>query len=579
MFTKESLERLRNSIDLIEVISAHTHLKRSGSVYKGLCPFHHEKTPSFTLQKGDTHYHCYGCGAHGDAIQFLMTHLNFSFVEAIESLAERFHIPLEQQDGKQESGISKKNLKEALATASQFFHAYLLHTEEGKSPLNYLYKRGLNIDFLKRFEVGLAPADGNFFLKVMKEEKFDEQILLDAGLLAQGSQRPFFRERITFPIQDSLGNIIGFSARKYRDETFGGKYINSPETPLFKKSRHLFGLNFCRRRVAKQREALIVEGQIDCLRLIESGLNLTVASLGTAFGEGHVEELKKLGVRAVYLLFDSDQAGKSAAAKAGDYLQKFGIEVRVVHLPHGYDPDTFLNKFGIRRLVEEIQRAEPYLNFQVSRLAVEYNLDSPAGKSELIKTLKHQIQKWEDPVMVHESLRKIASLVQVPEEMVGIQQTYLPNIFVKSKGGVGFQSVDFQKVLELDLLRWLILERASFLPTAKAYLSEDHFLTKDCKKLYKNILNNETCDLLTIAAGLDDQHLIDEILQKKVNRDRAKTHFLETVQKLLDREWMQKRESIKMEIHSGTHSEEKIIALAKDFDDLKSTRSLAQFVD
>ena len=576
MFTKESLERLKDKIDLIEVVSAHVDMKRAGASYKGLCPFHQEKSPSFIVQKGDSHYHCFGCGAHGDAIQFLMTYLNLSFVEAVESLAERFHVPLEHDDTKADQGVNKSALKDACTIASQFFHAYLLHSEEGQSALHYLYKRGLNPDFIRRFEIGLAPADGAVFRQVMRGEKVLDEDLLNSGLLSESSGRPFFRDRITFPIRNAMGSVIGFSARKFKEETFGGKYINTTETPIFKKSRLLFGLNYCRRRIAKERRALVVEGQIDCLKLIEAGLNLTVAALGTACGSSHVEELKKLGVREVYLLFDGDDAGRVAASKVGDLFQTVGIEVRVVNLPNGSDPDTYLTQFGTQRLIDEFEGAEPYLTFQVLQLGRELNLDSPAGKAELVKVLKKQIEEWEEPVMVHESLRKIASLVHVPEEMIGLQQQYTPNLFVKHHGGLN--TVDPNRVLELDLLRWMIYNCDAFLPTARVYLTKEHFLCPECQKLYLKLLEEKNGDLLTLAADVEDQNLIDEILQKKVNRERADSLFLETVQKLLDREWMQTREVIKMEIHSGKHSDEEVLEFAKKFDALKSQRPKAALV-
>ena len=578
MFTKESLEKLKERIDVLEVVSDHVEIKRMGVAHKGLCPFHQEKSPSFMIQKGDTHYHCYGCGAHGDAIQFLMEYLNLSFVDAVESLAERFHVPLErQQQG--EKGTDKSALKEACALASQYFHATLIYTEEGRPALEYLFKRGLTLDFINRFEVGFAPNDGTILRKMMRAEKVPEEVLIEAGLLVEGGARPFFRDRITFPIRNPTGAVIGFSARHYKEGAFGGKYINSPETPLFKKSRILFGLNYCRRRIAKERRALIVEGQIDCFKLIEAGLNLTVAALGTAFGDSHCEELKKLGLRVAYLLFDGDEAGSAATSKVGDLLQKRGIEVFVVNLPKGSDPDTYLTQFGTLRLIEEIEGAESYLSFQVGYLGRELNLDSPAGKAELVKTLKKQVDEWEDPVLVHESLRKIASLVRVPEEMVGVKQGAFAPTYVKSRGTLTLNHVDPHRSLELDLIRWLVLMGETFLPTVKAYLAEKHFVSSGCRQLFQKIMAEGKSDLFTLAADIEDPTLIDEMLQKKVNRERAEGHFLETVQKLLDREWMQTREAVKLEIHSGGHNEEKVLELAKQFDALKTGRLVATLIN
>ncbi|MFZ0564800.1 MAG: DNA primase [Chlamydiales bacterium] len=577
MYSKESLQRLRERIDLREVISTHIQLKRSGSSYKAICPFHEEKTPSFILQKGDTHYHCFGCGAHGDAIQFLMTFLNLSFMEAIESLSERFNVKLEETEANSEERVNKTALKEALERALKFFQCSLLYTEEGEAARQYLYRRGLTIDFIKRFEVGLAPATSSFFHKAMREAKISNSILLESGLLREGG-RPFFSDRITFPIRNALGSVIGFSARKYKESTFGGKYINSPETVLFKKSRLLFGLNFSRRRIAKERRCLIVEGQIDCLKLIEAGLNLTVAALGTAFTEDHIRQLDALSIRQVYLLFDADEAGRSAASKVGHLFQKVGIEVKVVHLPQGSDPDAFLTKYGAEKLIEKLEKAQDYLPFQVEHLARELNPRSPAGKTELVKTLSRQIREWEEPVMVHESLKKVAALVQIPEEMVDIKENYAFDLYAK-KSPLLAPKMDPNRVLELDLLRWLILmgdNRPDFIATACHYLTEEHFWVPVCRQLFQAYLsakqNNAPSDLLSLVIDLDDQSVMDEILLKKVNKERAEKHFIETAQRLLDRQWMHTREEIKKEIMSGHHSEEKVLELAKQFDALKIER-------
>lgn len=578
MFTKESLEKLRQKIDLFEVISAHIDLKRAGATYKALCPFHQEKSPSFIVQKGDNHYHCFGCGAHGDAIHFLMSYLNLSFSESVESLAERFHISLEEEE-KSERGPDKSRLKEILQVASHFFHSYLMHSVEGRAALAYLFKRGITIDFIKKFEIGFSPENPELFLKVMKDFKFPVDEQFEAGLLNQ-KKRPFFRDRITFPIHNAFGNVVGFSARKIKESTFGGKYINSTETPLFKKSKMLFGLNFSRRRIVRERRALLVEGQIDCLKMIESGLNLTVAALGTAFGEGHVDELQKLGVRTVYFIFDGDEAGLAAASKAGDLFQKRGMEAKVVTLPQGSDPDDFLSRFGVEKLVEELERASEYLSFQVSFLSKSSDIKTPAGKAELVRLMKEQIQKWDEPVLVHESLKKLAKLVQLPEQMVG--GSGAPFFHIQKRASLSLTSVDPNKVLEQDLLRWLVLlggDNEEFIATAASNLSESHFWTEPCRKLFHFYMNQEEKDLLSIAAHIEDPSLIDEILKKKVNRERAREQFLETVQKLLDRQWMQKSEEIKTAIHSGSRTEEEIFTLARQFDDLKKQRPKASWIN
>lgn len=573
-FVKESLETLRQRIDLVDVLSSHVDMKRAGSAYKACCPFHEEKTPSFIIQKGDTHYHCYGCGAHGDAIQFLMNYLKLSFTEAVESLAEKFNVPIMKTAQEEEKGVGKALLREALDVAAEFFHCCLLHAEEGKCALEYLNKRGLNLDFIRRFELGLAPQTASVFRKVVRAKNIAEQTLFEAGLIGE-RKTLFFRDRITFPIRNPAGSVVGFSARKYREETFGGKYINTPETPLFKKSRLLYGLNYCRRRIVKEKRAILVEGQIDCLRMIEAGLNLTVATLGTALGENHVIELENLGVQKVCLLFDADDAGVAAVSKAGNLFQKRGIEVVVVTLPKGSDPDTFLANNGSEKLIALIKEGTDYLTFQVHYLSKELNPDTPAGKNALVSSLTKQIKGWEEPVMIHESLRKLASLTQLPEEIVGAGGVVSYASSSSSKETVQF---DPNRVLELDLLRWLVLsgeENGQFIHIAKAHLKAHNFWVPTCRKIYESYLQENHQDLLSLLIDVNEdeaQSIIDEIMRKKINKERGIQQFSATVQKLLDRQWMLACEEIKRKIHSGNHTDDEVLTLAKEFDTLKKKR-------
>ncbi len=583
LFSKESLETLKQRIDIVDVLSAHLDLKRTGAAYKALCPFHDEKTPSFTVQKGDSHYHCFGCGAHGDAIQFLMSHLKMNFSDAVESLAQRFHVHLEQVEGPEEKkGPNKAQLKEALEAACRFYHFCLLHTPEGHDALRYLYHRGLDLDFIKHFQIGLAPKTHGLFRKTMHSKGISDENMFDAGLLVQGKEggwRDFFYDRITFPVHHSTGHVIGFSARKYREETFGGKYVNTPETPLFKKSRVLFGLNYCRRRIAKERKAIIVEGQIDALRLIQTGFDITVAGQGTAFGEGHVKELIALGINQVYLALDQDKAGQEAANKIGNFFQKEGVEVRVVQMPQGSDPDAFLKDKGPEEFKKLLEGSIDYLQFLVGHHSMTININSPAGKNELVQNLSAQIRSWSQPLMIHESLRRLAHLTSVPEDVVGVGQMHVPNIHIRKSASIAFQAINPDRILESDFLRWLLLagsNQAKFLALAQVNLNPEQLRDSPSKQIYQSILTGskegKPCDLLSLAIQMNDaeaQQMLSDLVQKKINKDRAEEHFIDTVQKILDRNWMQKSEEIKMKIQSGQHSDDEVLELAKQFDEIK----------
>ena len=583
IFNKESLESLRQRVDLVEVLASYVDLKRSGATYKGLCPFHEEKSPSFIIQRGDSHYHCFGCGAHGDAIQFLMTHQKMSFAEAVESLAQRFHVHLEVVDERGEKkGPNKALLKEALDYACQFFHFSLLHSVEGHEALEYLYQRGIDLEFIRHFQLGLAPKTPGMLRKLMQAKNIRDDILVEAGLLSstkEGQWRDFFSDRLMFPIHHHTGEVIGFSGRKYKEETFGGKYINTPETALFKKSRVLFGIYYSRKRMAKERKAIIVEGQIDALRLIQAGFNITVAGQGTAFGEEHVKELILLGVNQVFLALDSDKAGLEATAKIGHLFQKEGIEVQVISLPTNQDPDSFLRQQGPQAFLKLMESSSDYLTFLVQHLSHDLNLESPAAKNELIQKAVKLIREWDHPVMVHETLRKLAHMMKVPEDFIGVGREQMPNIYIRRSASIGTQTIDPDRILETDLLRWLLLlgqEQTRLIDVARMNLKKEDFRVAICQKIFEtyceNAAHQRPCDLLSLAIDLDDaegQLVLSDLVQKKVNKERVEQQFAETIKKILDRNWMEKREGIKIRIQSGQCSDDEALELAKQFDDLK----------
>ncbi|MGH2639860.1 MAG: DNA primase, partial [Rhabdochlamydiaceae bacterium] len=350
---------------------------------------------------------------------------------------------LERIQQTESTGPSKMLLREAVEIASQFYHFLLLYSEEAASALKYLYERGIDQQFIQQFQVGYAPRDRKALQKLLHGKGFSDLVLEKAGLVSvsdQGANRDFFSERITFPIRDGMGHVIGFSARKFKEETFGGKYINTSETSLFKKSQVLFGLSYSRKRIMKEKRAMIVEGQIDCLRLIQQGYDWTVAGQGTAFGEGHVRELIQLGVQSVYLALDADTAGEEAAVKIGDLFQKKGIEVWVIQLPAGKDPDTILRQKGPTFFENLLKQPLDYLTFLVQKFSKSSRVDTPAGKHQLAQQLVERIRSWNQPVLIHESLRTLAELLKLPPEVIHVGT--MPSMIIRREGHVTNDYVD-----------------------------------------------------------------------------------------------------------------------------------------
>ncbi len=570
------IEDLLARTDIVEVIGGRVPLRRAGANFVARCPFHTEKTPSFSVNPSKQFYHCFGCGAHGDSIAFLMNHVKMTFVDSLEFLSERFQVPLEKTE-EEEKGPNKGRLKQALERACLWYQFCLLHSEEGHEALNYLYTRGLSLSFIRTFEIGYAPKLGGMLHRLLREEGFSDEEMFQAGLIRlsnSGSAKDFFSERITFPIKDRMGVVIGFSARKFKEETFGGKYINTAETVLFKKSHVLFGFCYSRQKIAKERKALIVEGQIDALRLIDSGFDFTVAGQGTAFTEGHAKELLQLGVTKVYLALDGDKAGQEAAVKIGDLFQGKGVEVIVVSLTDGLDPDAFLRSYGKEAFASLLLKGIDYLTFYYRYLCKGQDLSSPSQKNSIIETIAQKIRLWDQPVLVYESLKKLASLAGIPEEAIKNQE---PIKALVRKESLIKPLVNADRVMEMDLLRWMMLsEKKSEVINniIQKNILINHFKVEACAKLfsaYQSLSTEERQDLISLATLLEkseEQELLQELLQRKVNVFKAEEMVAESIKKILNRSWMELGDGILKQIQDAPTVEE-AMDLSRQFDELK----------
>lgn len=578
MYTKESIERLKGQVDIVDLVGGYVQLKGAGTMHKGLCPFHQEKTPSFTVTRASSHYHCFGCGAHGDPIAFLMNYLSLSFVEAVEVLAEKYSVRLEEQTKDTKQGPSKTELREANKKIASFFTTYLLSTNEGSRALEYVYGRGMDLDFISTFSVGMCPQDAGIFLKACKSLGINPYLQQELGLLKNG--KPLFLGRIVFPITDQLGHVVGFSGRKLTEESFGPKYINTPETQLFKKSHLLYGLDRSRKRIAKEKKALIVEGQIDTLRLIQEGFTFVVAGQGTAFTEGQAKLLLDLGVEKVYLGMDGDTAGREAAIKIGDLFQREGVEVYILRFSDGEDPDAVLREEGPEGIITCMSESVEYLRFLVEWHSKGIDTKSPSGKTHLVQKIAKQVKAWDNPLMVHESLRKLAELTHVPENLVGVgKQEDVRSYYIQKTASLQGVSVDPDRVLETDLLRWLFFAGDHQDVVAKIIfenISSEHLNIAVCRRVFTTFLDRfqkgEPVDLLSVGASLEnseDQLFLSEVTSKRVNTEKVVEGAEQTTQRVLERHWFAERERIRVAIQSGQHTDEEVFELAKQFDALK----------
>ena len=380
-------EAIRDRIDLVELVSDYVRLERAGRNFKGLCPFHTEKTPSFFISPAQNRFHSFGCGASGDVFAFLMRIEGLSFREAMRRLAERAGIELREETLPQEAPDERDRLRKLVYAANFFYRQCLRRAPNAQ---HYLAQRGLTPETVEAFELGYAPDGWDHLLRFLQRHNFSLEDAERAGLLkARDDGSGYydrFRNRITFPIHDASGRVVAFGARTLGDEE--PKYLNSPETPLFEKRNTLYGWHRARSAILRQKAALIVEGYLDLIMLHQYGFTHSVATLGTAFTDEHAARLKRLTER-VYLMFDSDAAGVRATLRAGEALAQAGIPTLIVRLPEGDDPDSLLRTQGAAALQRALDAAIPLALFGIEQVIRE--IAGERNPLELEPALKAQI--------------------------------------------------------------------------------------------------------------------------------------------------------------------------------------------
>lgn len=413
MFSERTIEEIRSRVDLVELIGEYIELKKSGTSYKGLCPFHGEKTPSFMVQSQKQIFHCFGCHKGGDVFTFIQEYESISFTEAVRRLAERSKIPLEidEQSGQQQSRFVKESLLQIHEQISQRWHATLLNDAAGESARSYLAKRGVTDEAVKLFRLGCAPEAWDDTVNWAKSKGHDLALVEQAGLIIrkEGETRYYdrFRGRLMFPICDEQGRVIGFSGRILAGDEKAAKYVNSPETPIFSKGKIFFGLDKSKRALLDAQCAIICEGQLDLIACYMAGVRNIVAPQGTAFTADHARILKRY-VDEVVLCFDSDSAGQSAAVRVLDSLLASGLAIRVAAIPEPHDPDSFIKEFGGPAFQQLIAQAEEFFDYYLKRLCAIHDIRSDKGQLAVVHAMAESVQKTGNLVLADKYAQKTA---------------------------------------------------------------------------------------------------------------------------------------------------------------------------
>lgn len=422
------LEEVKARTDIVDLISQYVPLKRAGATFKACCPFHKEKTPSFTVNPQKQIYHCFGCGAGGDVFSFIMQHEGMDFRTALEMLAERAGVSLQFQRDDRRS-TEKKELYQLHAALGTFFRRCLNEMKSAEKARKYLQDRLLDGEIAEQFGIGYAPQRWDTMQRWAERNNYTLQQLESAGLIVKNereqARHPYydrFRNRVMFPIHDEQGRTIGFSGRTLEDKDTTAKYVNSPETVLFHKSRILYALDRARKAIVDSSEALICEGQIDVIRCHQKGFRNAVAAQGTAFTEAHARMIKRYA-DSVTLIFDSDAAGRKAAVRAAHVFLETGLAVRIASLPPGSDPDSFLIKEGAEAFKKKIESAVSIIEFQVVLQADEEDIASELGAMRTARIIGETIAYSPNPVQRTRMLQEAARLLNVPQSAIEAQLT------------------------------------------------------------------------------------------------------------------------------------------------------------
>lgn len=415
-YSEDIIEQVRTENDIVDVIGDYVKLQKKGSSYFGLCPFHNEKSPSFSVSPHKQMYYCFGCGEGGNVISFLMKYENYTFIEAMEVLADRAGIELPKmeysKEAKQEKDLKTKII-EINTEAAKYYH-YLLRSERGKLAYNYLSGRKLSDETILRFGLGYSDKYSDNLYKYLKNKGYNDSELKETGLFTYDEKRGVndkFWNRVMFPIMDANNRVIAFGGRVMGDGK--PKYLNSPETKVFDKSRNLYGLNVA--RSSRKDYMLICEGYMDVISLHQAGFNNAVAALGTAFTSRHASLIKRY-VKEVVLTFDSDEAGIKAALRAIPYLRDVGLSIKVLSMKPYKDPDEFIKAMGKEAYEERIKNATNYFIFQVAMEQKKYNMSDPQEKTAFHKKVAEMILDFNDEIERENYIESVCEIFKIPKD-------------------------------------------------------------------------------------------------------------------------------------------------------------------
>mgnify|MGYP004600051701 FL=1 len=545
-FSDDIIEEVRSRNDIVDVIGQYVHLTKKGSTYFGLCPFHNEKTGSFSVSPNKQMYYCFGCGAGGNVFTFMMQYENFTFSEAMEALADRAGVALPKQEYTKEQkreADKKQRLLDINKEAARYFYM-LLRNDRGKNALAYFKKRELSDETMKKFGLGYSDQYSDDLYRYLRSKGYEDEILKESGLVSINEKRggyDKFWNRAMFPIMDVHNKVIGFGGRVMGEGE--PKYLNSPETPIFDKSRNLYGLNFA--RTTKKSQLLLCEGYMDVIALHQAGFDNAVASLGTSLTTGHANLLKRY-TKEVYLTYDSDGAGVKAALRAIPILKEAGITTKIINMRPYKDPDEFIKALGADAYQERIDHAENSFLFEIRILEQQFDMSDPESKSsfynEVAKRLCSFTEKIERDIYVNAvaekyllpaaDLQKLVGRYGMQMEGITKERTPLKSgIHEKNDRARGLKKEDGMKQSQKLLLTWLI-ENTGLYQKIKKYIVPEDFTEEIYYKVAKILFlqfeetgTASPAQIVSMFSEEEDQKEIAALFNAKIHKVETKEEW------------------------------------------------------
>lgn len=584
-------DEIKSRCNIVDIVGRYVELKRSGSSYKGLCPFHSEKTPSFNVSESRQFFYCFGCGASGDVISFLMKIENIDFHTAVSKLAEEYGIDMDRFGYRNEG--KKNEIYEMNREAAVFFYRNL--TEKPNPGYEYMKKRGLNPKTIARFGIGFAEDSWHALQNHLLEKKYSEEMMMQAGLLSASNGKRYdkFRNRVMFPIFNTRGKVIGFGGRTLGDS--GPKYLNSPESSVFSKKNNLYGLNLTRNEINSSNCAILVEGYMDLVSLYRNGVRNVAASLGTALTEQQCALLKRY-TQNVVLSYDADAAGQKAALRGIELLRNAGISARVLHISDGKDPDEFITKNGKEAFLKLVDQALPYADYRISVARGKYDIGTPSGGIGFLREIRGILADL-SPVEADVYIKKIAAETHISESAIrrevnetaesartgrtaaGGRQQPAQALYPAGTGG---RVPDIRRVEGDEMIQMHFIKLAAVNPDYLEPMKDYEFVFEDpaYARIYNMIkdvyLEDSEVDINKVSDNLlpEDDVLFRKALERVVFPENSDQVFRECVEKIRY-EKLQKRQNEILEALTLLTEEEsdrnRADALTKELIELQRT--------